>query len=97
MKILGESKESLIIEIHRSELDRLLGTFYRKNIPGSVKCVDDLKGGDEVDVMQINSMTSSLASLLSSYKDAYNEYKQSSDLVMKFVELVSDSVSKEDL
>lgn len=97
MKILGESKEAFIVEIKSDELERLLGTFYRKNIPGNTTCVQQLKSGDVVDIMQIESMTSRLTTLLSSYKDAYNEYKKSSDCVMKFVDLVSNSASKEGL
>jgi hypothetical protein len=94
MKVLGlsrlDNEEALIIEISNYELERLMGSFYRKKIPGSAKSVYELMSGDVVDIGNAIDLTERLQSMLNAYTKAHEEFQRSSETIMNFVQLVSD-------
>lgn len=100
MKIIGMGKKesydhTLLIEITQSELEKLLGSYYSKAVPGIDKTVSKLIAGDEIDVLLMYSMTSNLVDVSQKMLETMESFKQAQGSMLKFTEVILANTDEE--
>lgn len=101
MKIIGMGKKesyehTLLIEITQLELEKLLGVYYAKAIPGIDKAVSKLIAGDEIDVLLMHSMTSDLVVVSKKMLATMESFKQAQGSMLKFTEVILSNMDEEE-
>lgn len=93
MKIIGFGEKEgyerkFIFEINQKDLEKLLGSYYSKKIPGIDKIVSELNPGDIIDVSLLHDMTSTLTVVANKMFDTMEAFKKSQDTLLKFTETI---------
>lgn len=93
MKILGLGKKenydnTFIFEISKEELEKLLGTYYARKIPGIDKQVSALSPGDEIDISLIYAMTKELIDVSDKMMKTIDSFKKAQESLISFAEIV---------